>query len=152
MKICLVTQHCRPTFIPLALLYLKACLVERHKCAEDDVTVVECGPEATEDEILDRVLANGASVIGMSCYVWNVNRLMAVGRRLNIARRLGQPLRTILARGGQDGAAGQQARSGARAAGIVVGTRYIHTVTEMIDLGDLAAARDLLAAWAKSVD
>jgi endoglucanase len=59
--------------------------------------------------------------------------------------------RTILARGGQDGAAGQQARSGARAAGIVVGTRYIHTVTEMIDLGDLAAARDLLAAWIPTV-
>lgn len=59
--------------------------------------------------------------------------------------------RTILARGGQDGAAGQQARSGARAAGLVVGTRYIHTVTEMIDLGDLAAARDLLAAWAPTV-
>jgi endoglucanase len=59
--------------------------------------------------------------------------------------------RTILARGGQDGAAGQQSRTGARAAGIVVGTRYIHTVTEMIDLGDLAAARDLLAAWAATV-
>lgn len=59
--------------------------------------------------------------------------------------------RTILARGGQDGAAGQQARSGARAAGLVVGTRYIHTVTEMIDLGDLAAARDLLAKWIPTV-
>ena len=50
-----------------------------------------------------------------------------------------------------DGAAGQQARSGARAVGIVVGTRYIHTVTEMIDLGDLAAARDVLAAWIPTV-
>lgn len=59
--------------------------------------------------------------------------------------------RTILARGGQDGAAGQQARSGARAVGVVVGTRYIHTVTEMIDLGDLGAARDLLAAWLPTV-
>lgn len=59
--------------------------------------------------------------------------------------------RTILARGGQDGAAGQQSRSGARAAGIVVGTRYIHTVTEMCDLGDLEAARDLLAAWIPTV-
>ncbi len=41
----------------------------------------------------------------------------------------------------------QQAMSGARAAGVVVGTRYIHTVTEMIDKRDLAAARDLLATW-----
>ncbi|PLW78438.1 M42 family metallopeptidase [Cohaesibacter celericrescens] len=55
--------------------------------------------------------------------------------------------RTILARGGQDGAAGQQAGSGAKAAGIVVGTRYIHTVTEMIDKTDLEAARDIMAAY-----
>lgn len=59
--------------------------------------------------------------------------------------------RTILPRGGQDGAAAQQARCGARAAGLVVGTRYIHTVTEMIDTRDLAAARDLLAAWLPTV-
>lgn len=59
--------------------------------------------------------------------------------------------RTILARGGQDGAAGQQSRSGARALGVTVGTRYIHTVTEMIDLGDLAAARDALAAWVPTI-
>lgn len=55
--------------------------------------------------------------------------------------------RTILAAGGQDGAAAQQAAAGARAVGITVGTRYIHTVTEMIDRKDLAAARDILAAY-----
>ncbi|WP_316015266.1 M42 family metallopeptidase [Roseobacter sp. HKCCA0434] len=55
--------------------------------------------------------------------------------------------RTILAAGGQDGAAAQQAAAGARAIGIVVGTRYIHTVTEMIHKTDLEAARDILAAW-----
>ncbi len=55
--------------------------------------------------------------------------------------------RTMLASGGQDGAAAQQAAAGARAIGIVVGTRYIHTVTEMVDAGDLEAARDLLVAY-----
>ncbi|MEO0483906.1 MAG: M20/M25/M40 family metallo-hydrolase, partial [Planctomycetota bacterium] len=55
--------------------------------------------------------------------------------------------RSILAAGGQDGAAAQQAAAGARAVGLTVGTRYIHTVTEMIDRGDLAAARDLLARY-----
>lgn len=55
--------------------------------------------------------------------------------------------RTILARGGQDGAAAQQAASGARAVGITVGTRYIHTVTEMLDTRDLKAARDILARY-----
>jgi endoglucanase len=57
--------------------------------------------------------------------------------------------RTMLRSGGQDGAAAQQAAAGARAVGIVVGTRYIHTVTEMIDRRDLQAARDILVAYLK---
>ena len=59
--------------------------------------------------------------------------------------------RTMLRAGGQDGAAAQQAAAGARAIGIVVGTRYIHTVTEMADTRDLGAARDLLAAYLKGL-
>ena len=60
--------------------------------------------------------------------------------------------RSILARGGQDGAAMQLANDGScRAAGLTVGTRYIHTVTEMVDKGDLGAARDLLAAFIPTV-
>ncbi len=60
--------------------------------------------------------------------------------------------RTILARGGQDGAAAQQAAAGAKAVGIVVGTRYIHTVTEMVHRRDLEAARDLVAAFLATVE
>ncbi len=60
--------------------------------------------------------------------------------------------RTILMRGGQDGAAAQQTGRGARAVGIVVGTRYIHTTTEMIDKRDLGAARDILAAYLPTID
>ncbi|MFG0327309.1 MAG: M42 family metallopeptidase [Phycisphaerales bacterium JB037] len=59
--------------------------------------------------------------------------------------------RSILGGGGQDGAAAQQAAAGARAIGITVGTRYIHTVTEMIDQTDLKAARDLLARYLTGV-
>lgn len=55
--------------------------------------------------------------------------------------------RTMLMSGGQDGAAAQQAAAGARAVGIVVGTRYIHTVTEMVDKTDLQAALDILVAY-----
>ena len=58
--------------------------------------------------------------------------------------------RTMLRSGGQDGAAAQQAAAGARAVGIVVGTRYIHTVTEMIHKSDLEAARDILVAYLKA--
>lgn len=55
--------------------------------------------------------------------------------------------RTMLRMGGQDGAAAQQAAAGARAVGIVVGTRYIHTVTEMLHREDLNAAQKILTAY-----
>ena len=58
--------------------------------------------------------------------------------------------RTMLAAGGQDGAAAQQAAAGAKAVGITVGTRYIHTVTEMISGDDLKAARDILVAYLRT--
>lgn len=75
-----------------------------------------------------------------------IDELEAIAKKHKIRHQ-----RTILARGGQDGAAIQQQMAGARAAGLVVGTRYIHTVTEMIDTRDLEAARDLLAAWMPTV-
>ena len=59
--------------------------------------------------------------------------------------------RTMLAAGGQDGAAAQQAAAGARAVGIVVGTRYIHTVTEMIHKTDLEAALDIIVAYLEQI-
>ncbi|WP_316861382.1 M20/M25/M40 family metallo-hydrolase [uncultured Cohaesibacter sp.] len=71
-----------------------------------------------------------------------VEELEAVASEKNVPTQ-----RFILARGGQDGAAGQQAGSGTRAAAIGVGTRYIHTVCEMIDKTDLTAGKDLLVAY-----
>ena len=68
------------------------------------------------------------------------NRVEAIAKKHKIKYQ-----RSILAAGGQDGAAAQQAAAGAKAVGITVGTRYIHTVTEMIDKVDLKAARDVLA-------
>ena len=55
--------------------------------------------------------------------------------------------RTMLRAGGQDGAAAQQAAAGARAVGIVVGTRYIHTACEMVDTADLDAAQKIITAY-----
>ena len=75
-----------------------------------------------------------------------VNEVEAIAKKAKIPYQ-----RTILAAGGQDGAAAQQSAAGARAVGIVVGTRYIHTVTEMIDRNDLFAARDILSAYLGSV-
>ena len=71
-----------------------------------------------------------------------VDTMEAIATKHNIPYQ-----RSILRAGGQDGAAAQQSAAGAKAVGITVGTRYIHTVTEMIDKGDLAAARDVLARY-----
>lgn len=70
-----------------------------------------------------------------------VKQIEALAKDKNIPAQ-----RTILPRGGQDGGAAQRAGAGAKAIGIVVGTRYIHTVTETIDKTDLNAARDLIIA------
>jgi tetrahedral aminopeptidase len=59
--------------------------------------------------------------------------------------------RSILPAGGQDGAAIQRSVHGVRTAAIVVGTRYIHTVTEMVHKRDVKAGIDLLAAWLTTV-
>ncbi len=74
-----------------------------------------------------------------------VKELEAVAKKNKIPYQ-----RSILRRGGQDGAAAQQAAAGAKAIGVTVGTRYIHTVIEMIDRGDLQAAHDVLAAYLAS--
>lgn len=55
--------------------------------------------------------------------------------------------RKASAAGGQDAAAGQRAGNGSRAVNLAVGTRYIHTVTEMVDKRDLQAALDLTIAF-----
>jgi putative aminopeptidase FrvX len=115
-----------------------------------DVTLSCDTPGVPTDEAVTKQGAGCGLHIMDSSFISDyrlINELEAVAKKNRIPYQ-----RTILARGGQDGAAGQQTRSGARAAGIVVGTRYIHTVTEMIDLGDLAAARDLLAAWVPTVE
>lgn len=76
-----------------------------------------------------------------------VQELCSVAKRNRIPHQ-----RAILARGGQDGASIQRANAGARVAAIGAGTRYIHTVTEMIDKRDLQATIDLLAAWLGHID
>ncbi len=73
--------------------------------------------------------------------------LCAIAKRNRIPHQ-----RAVLPRGGQDGAAIQRANGGAKVVAIGAGTRYIHTVTEMIDKGDLDATIELLAKWLASVE
>jgi endoglucanase len=76
-----------------------------------------------------------------------VQELVAVAKRHRIKHQ-----KAILPRGGQDGASIQRAHRGARVAALGAGTRYIHTVTEMIDRRDQQATIDLLAAWLSTVE
>ena len=124
-------------------------LVKPHVAIGLDVTLACDTPGVPEDEAVT-IQGKGVGLHVMdSSFISDIGlieELEAVAKKHRIPHQ-----RTILARGGQDGAAPQQTGEGCRAAGLVVGTRYIHTVTEMIDKRDLAAARDLLAAWMATV-
>jgi radical SAM superfamily enzyme YgiQ (UPF0313 family) len=91
MNVCLATVHTRPAFIPLALLYLKAVLVEHRGLPRQDVSVLEFPPDAQADIVLERILSTSPDIVGLSCYVWNITLLMEVARRLK-AERPGVPI------------------------------------------------------------
>ncbi len=115
-----------------------------------DVTLACDTPGVPEDEAVT-IQGQGVGLHVMdSSFISDhtlIDELEAVAKKNKIAHQ-----RTILARGGQDGAALQLANDGAcRAIGLTVGIRYIHTVTEMIDKRDLQSAVDLLAAWIPTV-
>ncbi len=86
MKICLATVHKNPSFIPLALLYLRAYLVERAGHALSEIDLAEFDQEAAPEVIAARILSTGPAVVGLSCYVWNVRTLMAAARLIRAAR------------------------------------------------------------------
>ncbi len=123
--------------------------VEPHIAIGLDVTLSCDTPGVPTDEQVT-VQGKGFGLHIMDSSFISDHRLVGEIEKIAIKEKI-PCQRTILGRGGQDGAAAQQARGGARAVGIVVGTRYIHTVTEMIHRDDLGAARDILAAWIPTV-
>lgn len=60
--------------------------------------------------------------------------------------------RALLARGGQDGAAMQRARTGSRMVAMACPIKNIHTVTEMAHQDDLESYVALLAAYLETID
>jgi len=109
-----------------------------------DVTLACDTPGVPDNEAVSKHGGGFALHIKDSSFISDfalTNQVEAIAKRKRIPYQ-----RSILKAGGQDGAAAQQSAAGARAVGITVGTRYIHTVTEMIDRKDLQAARDILAA------
>lgn len=69
----------------------------------------------------------------------------------DLAREKGIPAqRTITRMGGTDAGPIHQTRAGVYTGGISIPCRYIHTPTELVDLGDVKACADLAAAFAVS--
>lgn len=96
MRICLVTLHASPPFTPLALLYLKSYLVEYGGEAPDDIAILEFTQQSDADDMVARILATDPAVVGVSCYVWNIKKMMAAcaavkARRPDVRIVLGGP-------------------------------------------------------------
>src|SRR6187200_2623441 len=82
MRIVLATQHAQRPFIPLALLYLKASVAARGRCAADEIAIVEFEANASAEAIADALGEARPDLIGLSCYVWNIKTTMAAARML----------------------------------------------------------------------
>ncbi len=113
-------------------------------------TTLACDTPGVPTEESVTVQGEGAAIGVMDASMIADHDLIAEMEEIAQARDI--PVqRTILPRGGQDGGAAQLAAAGCRAAAVLVGLRYIHTVTETAHKRDVEAYRDLLAAWLGSV-
>ena len=80
MRICLATADLDTGFTPLALMYLKAYLVDRCGHPFDDIAVRQFDYFASAEAIAAEILDCHPDIVGLSCYVWNVTTLMAATR------------------------------------------------------------------------
>ena len=102
--------------------------------SKHEVTAL-CGKGAAVN-VMDR------SVI---CHPEMVNML------LTLAQEKGVPVQKSVSRmGGTDAGPIHQTRAGVYTGGISIPCRYIHTPTELVDMGDVRACADLAAAFAES--
>ena len=110
-----------------------------------DTTLCVDTPGVPEDQRVTKQ-GDGAGLLVMDSSMISdpdlLNEFESVAKKHKIKHQ-----RTILPRGGNDGATAQRAGVGRRTIALVCPTRYIHTVTEMVHLDDLNACRNLLAAY-----
>lgn len=116
MAVCLATRHAASRFTPLALMYLKAWLVEREGLDAGEVTILEFPRDAAPPAIAAAILATGAEVVGLSCYVWNIVALREVCALVRAAR----PTTLIVLGGPEVGPVGREALDACPAADVVV--------------------------------
>ncbi len=110
-----------------------------------DTTLAVDTPGMPETEAVTRLGEGVAIKMFDSSFIPNyklVRHLRDVAEKHAVRHQL-----EILPRGGTDAGAMQRARAGAPAITISIPSRYVHTVNEMADLGDLDAASTLLARY-----
>ena len=110
-----------------------------------DTTLAVDTPGMPETESVTRLGEGVAIKLFDSSAIPNyklVRHLRDVAERHGVRHQL-----EVLPRGGTDAGAMQRARAGAPAITISIPSRYVHTVNEMADLGDLDAASTLLARY-----
>ena len=74
-----------------------------------------------------------------------------VKKLVSLAEEKGIPVqKSVSRRGGTDAGPIHQTRAGVYTGGISIPCRYVHTPTELVDLGDVKACADLAAAFAMS--
>jgi len=79
MKILLIAVNMKEFYTPLALLYLKAVLLkDRYLRKKVKVEIKEFSIYNTDDFILHEIQKYNPQIIGFSCYVWNINRILTL--------------------------------------------------------------------------
>jgi len=110
-----------------------------------DVTVAGDIPGMKEEEAVTR-LGHGAAITIMDSSLLCDPRLVQQFR--DIAREEGIPFQMeILPRGGTDAGSIQRSRAGVPSITLSIPTRYLHTVNEMVNEGDVIACATLLARY-----
>lgn len=114
-----------------------------------DTTLAVDTPGVPDDQRVSKQ-GDGAGILVMDSSMISDLGLVEDFDRVAKERKI-KAQRTILPRGGNDGATIQVKNAGRRVIALVCPVRYIHTVTEMAAVEDLAACRDLLTAYLEQV-
>lgn len=149
VRICLATRHADARFTPLALLYLKAALVDRAGVSADDVTILEFSPDASGAEMADVIRQAAPDVLGLSCYVWNVDELMEAAHRVKSVRHGLQ----VVAGGPEVGPIAAQVLARYPAVDVVVKSEGEGPIADLvIAWRDARGLDDVTGVWSRSVD
>ncbi|MFH0764022.1 MAG: radical SAM protein [Candidatus Omnitrophota bacterium] len=88
MKILLIAINSNNRFTPLALLYLKVSLLNDIYLKERIyVEIKEFDPLDTDESILYEVQKYNPQIIGFSCYVWNIEKILSLSNKIKKIKR-----------------------------------------------------------------